>query len=160
MHILIPILPSNLIDVLAAPPPYFVGMLHSQLPLLHNVNVDSIALIYLDIHGVCTRVEHHNETVDTLPCSDTLSALRIGLNLLKYRHRRDQTVRDLCSLFMTYYASTFGEVVLQGARVSRTKLNQHTSSAKSKFYSRLLSTQSFNILSEEVRNALNARNMS
>lgn len=125
MHILIPILPSSLIDVLAAPPPYFVGMLYSQLHLLHNVDIDGIVLINLDIHGVCMRVEHHNETIDTLPYSGALSALRIGLNLLKYRHPRDQTVRDLCSLFMTYYASTFGEVVLQGAREFRNKPNSH-----------------------------------
>ncbi|KAL7710117.1 DENN (AEX-3) domain/Stabilization of polarity axis [Lotmaria passim] len=156
MHILIPILPTSLLDVLAAPPPYLVGVLSAQLPHVRRVPVDSAVAVHLGSDGVCERVDYINETQDHLPHSGVFSALRTGLTILKMRHPKDQTVRDLCSLFLTYYASLFGEVVLKGDRgfVSNAKMSDQSRV----FFEKLLCTQSFCILSEEVKKALDSEN--
>ncbi|KPI85465.1 hypothetical protein ABL78_5486 [Leptomonas seymouri] len=156
MHILIPILPTSLLDVLAAPPPYLVGILSSQLPFLRHIPIDSAVAVHLSADGVCAQVDHVNETQDHLPHSGTLSALRTGLAVLKMLHPKDQTVRDLCSLFLTYYASLFGEVVLKGGQgfVPKTRMSDRSRV----FFEKLLCTQSFSILSEEVKKALNSEN--
>ncbi|CAM43504.1 conserved hypothetical protein [Leishmania braziliensis MHOM/BR/75/M2904] len=156
MHILIPILPTALLDVLAAPPPYLVGILTSQIPQLTRVPLDSVVVVRLDPRGVCERVDYHNETRDRLPHSGKFSALRTGLSILRMRHPKDQTVRDLCSLFLTYYASLFGEIVLKGER--RYVRNEGVLESTHVFFERLLCTQSFTILIEEVRRALNSPN--
>ncbi|KAG5466877.1 hypothetical protein LSCM1_01054 [Leishmania martiniquensis] len=156
MHILIPILPTSLLDVLAAPPPYLVGILTSQLPHVARVSLDSVVAVHLGPGGVCERVDYQNETRDHLPHSGKLSALRTGLSILRMRHPKDQTVRDLCSLFLTYYASLFGEIVLKGERgyLRNEKLLKGTRA----FFDKLLCTQSFTILSEEVKRALDSPN--
>lgn len=157
MHILIPILPTSLLDVLAAPPPFLIGILTSQLPLVNAIPVESVVVVRLNRWGICERVQHFNEVADILPHSGRLSALRVGLTLLRLRDPRDQTVRDLCSLFMTYYATIFGEVVLRGAKGY---IKSHELTPRNvTFYEKLLSTQSFNILSEEVSKLLQANNM-
>lgn len=158
MHILIPILPTSLLDVLAAPPPYLVGILTSQLKEIARIPLDSVVLVRLGSDGICQSVQYFNESKDYLPHSGQLSALRIGLNILKLRHPKDQTVRDLCSLFLTYYATLFGEVVLKGAGgYMRTKKLSQSSKI---FFEKLLCTQSFNILSEEVKKILASNSMS
>ncbi|KAG5491175.1 hypothetical protein JIQ42_01072 [Leishmania sp. Namibia] len=156
MHILIPILPTSLLDVLAAPPPYLVGILTSQLPHVARVPLDSVVAVHLGPGGVCERVDYQNETRDHLPHSGKLSALRTGLSILRMRHPKDQTVRDLCSLFLTYYASLFGEIVLKGERgyLRDERLLKNTRV----FFDKLLCTQSFSILSEEVKRALSSPN--
>ncbi|KAK7201309.1 denn domain-containing protein [Novymonas esmeraldas] len=156
MHILIPILPTSLLDVLAAPPPYLVGILTSQLPHVARVPLDAVVAVHLGPDGVCERVDYQNETRDRLPHSSIFSALRTGLSILRMRHPKDQTVRDLCSLFLTYYASLFGEIVLKGAHgyVRNERLSEKTHS----FFEKLLCTQSFTILSEEVKKALDSAN--
>lgn len=156
MHILIPILPTSLLDVLAAPPPYLVGILTSQLPHVARVPLDSVVAVHLGPDGVCERVDYLNETRNRLPHSGLFSALRTGLSILRMRHPRDQTVRDLCSLFLTYYASLFGEIVLRGARgyLRNANLSEQTR----EFFEKLLCTQSFTILSEEVKKALDSQN--
>ncbi|EPY43095.1 hypothetical protein AGDE_00828 [Angomonas deanei] len=153
MHILIPIVPSSLIDVLAAPPPYLVGILTSQLPLLKAVPIESCIVVHIGNDAVCTNVQYVNEEADVLPHSGLFSAVRIGLNILKLRHPMDQTVSDLCSLFMTYYASLIGEVVLQGS-VAYVKKSESQSRTTLRFFERLLTTQSFSILREEVSKSL------
>lgn len=157
VHILIPILPSDLLDVLGAPPPYLVGILTTQLALIARVPLDSAVMVHLGVDGICERVEHWGEVKDHMPHSGPLSALRVGLSLLRLRNRRDQTVRDLCSLFMTYYASVFGEVVLKGAKgyIKSHRLSRRTVV----FYEKLLATQSFNLLSEEVHKVISADNV-
>lgn len=156
MHILIPILPTSLLDVLAAPPPYLVGILTSQLPQVARVPLDSVVAVHLGPGGVCERVDYQNETRDHLPHSGKLSALRTGLSILRMRHPKDQTVRDLCSLFLTYYASLFGEMVLKGKRGY--KRDKRVLGSTSVFFEKLLCTQSFTILSEEVKRALESPN--
>ncbi|KAG5492716.1 hypothetical protein JKF63_01296 [Porcisia hertigi] len=156
MHILIPILPTSLLNVLAAPPPYLVGILTSQLPHVARVPLDSVVAVHLGPGGICDRVDYHNEARDYLPHSGMFSALRTGLSILRMRHPKDQTVRDLCSLFLTYYASLFGEIVLKGAHGY---VHDESGSEDTRvFFEKLLCTQSFTILSEEVKKSLDAPN--
>lgn len=157
-HILIPILPSDLIDVLAAPPPYLVGILTSQLPLVDGVPLDSVVMVHLGVDGVCSHVVYHEEERDYLPHSGHFSALRVGLGILRTRVPRHQTVRDLCSLSLTYYASLFGDVVLRGAKgyIKTANMSKGTLA----FFEKLLATQSFTILSEEVNKVINSESIS
>lgn len=157
-HILIPIVPSRLLDVLAAPPPYLVGILTSQLPLLERVALDGVVMVLLGSNGVCEHVNYLDEVPDCLPHSGWFSALRIGLSLLKLRGPRDQTVHDLCGLFLTYYAMLFGEVALKGSRgyiKNRNSLSRQTVI----FYQKLLTTQTLHLLSAEVAKDINADNI-
>lgn len=148
MHILIPVLPSSLITVLGAPPPYLVGILDSQLPLLRDVPIESAVTIHISASGKCEKVVYLNETGDTLPFSGYFSALQIGVRLLKMRTTSEHTSRDLCSLFLTYYAALFGKIVLRGPEAY---LKEEPGSATAlPFFYRLLCTQSYSTLREEV----------
>ncbi|EPY27336.1 hypothetical protein STCU_05802 [Strigomonas culicis] len=157
MHILIPIVPSSLLDVLAAPPPYLVGVLTSQLPLLEKVPIESAIVVRLNSEGVCERVAYINETPSHLPHSGWFSGVRIGLNLLKLQPPAQQSRRDLCNLFLTYYASLFGEVVLRGPK-GYIHNKDRMSGASIAFYEMLLTTQSFANLSEYVNRTMEADN--
>lgn len=156
MHILIPILPSSLISVLAAPPPYLIGLLTSQMPLLKDVPIESAVFVYLDSNGKCTQIEHFNESHDYLPHSGSFTALGVGLRILKWRVPMEHTDRDLCSLFLTYYATLFGNIVMKDERVY---LSEEHSASSVQFFQRLVSTQSFAVLSGEVGKAINTTNL-
>eukprot|EP00796_Vickermania_ingenoplastis_P005319 gene5319-3821_t len=157
MHILIPILPTGIIDVLAAPPPYLIGLLTSQLPYVTGIPIESVVMVHLDECGRCQRVEHIKESEDRLPHSGPLSALSVGLRILKWRLPMEHTARDLCSLFLTYYATLFGNVIMRGAK-AYLKQEPHSVPAM-RFFQRLVSTQSFSILSAEIGKAMNANNL-
>ncbi|RNF12027.1 Suppression of tumorigenicity 5 [Trypanosoma rangeli] len=150
MHILIPILPSTLLDVLAAPTPYLVGILTSQLPLLEAVPIESCVMIHLGSSGTCERVYYHNEEKHELPHSGTFSSLRIGYLTLKMQDPRDQTAQDLCSLFLTYYAMLLGDIGVCGA--VETHITS-TGNPEDIFYRLLMSTQCYNALIETVQEA-------
>ncbi|RNF23282.1 Suppression of tumorigenicity 5 [Trypanosoma conorhini] len=151
MHILIPILPSTLLDVLAAPTPYLVGILTSQLPLLESVPIDSCVMIHLGSSGTCEEVQYYNEEKHTLPNSGTFSALRIGYQTLKMQDPRDQTARDLCSLFLTYYAKLLGDIGVCGAAGTQTFSTKDPKDIL--FYRLLMSTQCYTALIETVQEA-------
>lgn len=157
MHILIPILPSSLINVLAAPPPYLIGILSSQLPLIQDIPIENAVMVHLNKYGKCEKVVYIRETEDDLPYSGTFSALGIGLRILKLRLSMEHTARDLCSLFLTYYATLFGNIITRGAKAY---LNQEALSGKDlDFFRRLLSTQSFAVLNEEIGKSMRADNL-
>ncbi|KEG15193.1 Suppression of tumorigenicity 5 [Trypanosoma grayi] len=151
MHILIPILPTSLLEVLAAPPPYLVGILTSQLPLVAKVPIEQYVMIYLGSSGICEGVHYHCEKKHTLPKSGAFSALRIGYSTLKMRDSRGHTVCDLCSLFLTYYASLLGDLGIGGTIIGT--FSQHSDKDLS-FYEDLRSTQCFTTLVGAVREAL------
>lgn len=157
MHILIPILPPSLIHVVAAPPPYLVGILASQLPLLKNVVIDSAVMIYLNQYGKCEKVSYIHETKDTLPFSQPFSALRVGLKILRWRVSMEYTARDLCSLFLSYYATLFGKIVLRGAKAYVKE--ERGSGPSFSFFQRLVSTQSFSVLSSEIEKIMSKDNL-
>ncbi|KAH9601801.1 cDENN domain [Trypanosoma melophagium] len=140
-HILIPILPSILLDVLAAPTPYLVGILTSQLSLLQRIPIESCVMIHLGSSGTCEGVYYHCEEKHNLPHSGLFSALRIGYSTLTMRDPRDQTVRDLCSLFLSYYATLLGDILVSGGK-------------NTPFSESLLRTQCFSTLLTVVRDAL------
>lgn len=157
VHILIPVLPSSLIHVLGAPPPYLVGILTSQLALLQDVVIDSAVMIYLNKSGKCEKVSHIQETKDTLPFSQSFSALRVGLGILRLRVSMEYTARDLCSLFLSYYATLFGKIVLRGAKAY---VKEEPGARPSyNFFQRLVSTQSFSVLSSEVEDIMSRDNV-
>lgn len=157
VHILIPILPPSLVHVLAAPPPYFVGILTSQLPLLQNVIIDNAVMIYLNKYGKCEKVSYIHETKDALPFSQRFSALRIGLRILRWRVSMEYTARDLCSLFLSYYATLFGKIVLRGEKAY--VKDERGSGPSFSFFQRLVSTQSFSALSSEIENIMSKDNL-
>ncbi|ORC92173.1 Suppression of tumorigenicity 5 [Trypanosoma theileri] len=140
-HILIPILPSSLLDVLAAPTPYLVGILTSQLHLLESIPIERCVMVHLGSSGTCEEVYYHSEEKHSLPNSGLFSALRIGYSTLKMRDPRDQTVRDLCSLFLSYYANLLGSILASGGK-------------NTPFSESLLRTQCFNTLLVAVQDAL------
>ncbi|EAN96601.1 denn domain-containing protein [Trypanosoma cruzi] len=155
MHILAPILPSSLMDVLAAPTPYLVGILNSQIPLLERVPIENCVLIHLGSTGICEGVRYHNEEKHSLPNSGTFSALWIGYTTFKMRDPHERTARDLCSLFLTYYAALLGGIGICGA-------GAHTlSNASPKdvpFYKSLMNTQCYSALTETIQEALADKN--
>lgn len=155
MHILIPILPSCFISVLAAPPPYLVGLLNSQAALVEGVVIESAVFIYVDEYGSFLDVVYHNETQDSLPSSGPFSALTVGLRILKWRSPVDYTTRDLCSLLLTYYATLFGNLLMYNVKAhEKEKHEEQTSTLR--FYQRLLCTQSFSVLNDEFVKATQA----
>lgn len=154
-HVLAPVLPTALLGVLAAPLPYLVGALTSQLPLLAEVPMERLVVVHLGLSGTCENVAYYGEEEHTLPNSGMFSALWIGYNTLKMRDPQDRTARDLCSLFLTYYATLLGDL---GVGSTESHTQPQSKLKESVFYKRLKNTQCYSLLVETVQKALGDNN--
>jgi hypothetical protein len=95
-HIFVPVVPGpELYDVLAAPTPYFIGLIDAQLPALHQVEVDDLCFVQLQELSEsaertkirCTSVQLLAPRIESegaiLPRSGRTSSLRWTLRALR-----------------------------------------------------------------------------
>jgi hypothetical protein len=162
-HILIPVLPTTLIDVLSAPTPYFVGVLDSHLALVEQrrIVIESVVLVTLE-NLRCSAVHHLNNDLvrkrrDSIapPFSSTLSTLYVKLALLRLAPKRFRSSAAICDIFMEYYASLWEDIETE--RMGKQSSHSRDADAGgSCFIQSFLHSQSLAVLEADLNRLLSA----
>lgn len=130
-HVLIPVVPTELLEVIAAPTPFLVGTLSSELTRIAKIPTDDLLLIVVSSDGKTVSLEGETSSIPSLPRSSFPYALRMTAQKWYYSPQNSWmrtrsapnapsqeqlgSVKQLLNIIMNYYADLFGAVVPESA---------------------------------------------
>ena len=160
-HILVTVTTNALLDVLSAPTPYLVGLLHSHRPRVERVPIESLVVVDLSQDGMkCNSVTHLGEEKLPLPRSRSLKIALMVLQAVSSSKKnsessslswRNETTRLLCSLFFRYYAEILGAVAaVEDYREYFQSSLKHSNAKERRFFALIVQSQALDTLQQQM----------
>ena len=163
-HVLVPVCPAELLDVMSAPTPYIVGYINSQHEYVRKQPL-SEGLVVVMVADNCksVRIVGGTSAIPRLPKSGITSTLRRHVQVWYYspkqvkmrkrqvtqlqsRERQEADLRGLLPIFMRYYGELFGAIGGERKFDVQYFLQHYATKDTIKFMNIIVTTQLFDTL--------------